>query len=73
MPKKLRCDRCGLELSDRDDLDAAFEGMYAWQNAVRSRGGVARGVLPCKNYARCGGEIIEVTGWDEWRRKLLRR
>ena len=60
MVKKLRCDRCGLELTERDDADAAFEGMVAWQAAARARGIEPRGVLPCKNYVRCGGEIVEV-------------
>jgi hypothetical protein len=71
--RKLRCDRCGLELKDKDDLDAAYEGMDAWCAAVRSRGGEPRGVLPCKNYIRCGGEIVAVTRRQEWRRRLLRR
>ena len=73
MPRKLRCDRCGLVLTDKDDLDAAFQGMAAWRAATRSRGLRPRGVLPCKNYVRCGGEIVEVVWWREWTRKLFVR
>jgi hypothetical protein len=60
LAKKLRCDRCGFELTDKDDIDIAFEGMAAWQASARARGIEPRGVLPCKNYVRCGGEIVEV-------------
>jgi len=67
LAKKLRCDRCGFELTDKDDIDIAFEGMAAWQASARARGIEPRGVLPCKNYVRCGGEIVEVNekryGW----------
>ena len=57
MKKKLVCDRCGLELKDKDDVDIALEGKEAWANSVRARGGKPRGVIPCKNYIRCGGEM----------------
>lgn len=70
MAKKLRCDRCGLELADKDDIDVAFEGMVAWQTAARSRGIEPRGILPCKNYVRCGGEVVEV---DEKKQAWLSR
>ena len=73
MAKKLRCDRCGLELTEKDDLDAAFDGMEAWYMASRARGIRPRGMLPCKNYIRCGGEIVEVVWWREWSKKLLGR
>ncbi len=63
MPKKLRCDRCGLELSDRDDVGLALEGEDAWHASARSWGGEPRGVLPCENYLRCGGEIVVVPDW----------
>ena len=55
--KKLVCDRCGLELKYKDDLDIALEGKEAWETTVRERGGKARGILPCKNYVRCRGEM----------------
>ena len=56
--KKLVCDRCGLELADKDGIDLALEGQGAWEVACRARGVEPRGVLPCENYARCGGEIV---------------
>ena len=55
--KKLVCDRCGLELKDKDDVDIALEGKEAWEKGVRARGDKPRGIIPCKNYARCGGEM----------------
>ena len=59
--KKLVCDRCGVELTDKDDIELAFEGKEAWEAACRARGVEPRGVLPCQNYIRCGGEIELVT------------
>ena len=74
MTKKLRCDRCGLELTERDDVDQAFEGMVAWQASARARGIEPRGILPCKNYVRCGGEIVEVNVKEHgWLSKLFGR
>ena len=58
--EKLICDRCGLELTDVDDIDLAFEGKAAWEASCRSRGVEPRGFLPCKHYVRCGGEIVLV-------------
>ena len=58
MPKKLRCDRCGLELSDPEDIDLAMEGRDAWHASVRSWGREPRGVFPCENYMRCRGEMV---------------
>ena len=55
--KKLVCDRCGLELTDIDDIELAIEGKEAWEAACRARGVEPRGILPCKNHVRCGGEI----------------
>lgn len=55
--KKLVCDRCRLELKDKGDVDIALEGKEAWETTVRERGGQPRGILPCKNYIRCGGEM----------------
>jgi len=73
MPKKLRCYRCGLEVDDREEVNLAYDGMAAWHRAARSRGMKPRGVLPCKNYIRCGGEIVEVIWWREWIRKMFSR
>ena len=55
--KKLICDRCGRELSEKKDIEIALEGKEAWQAVVRARGAEPRGILPCENYARCGGEM----------------
>ncbi|MFC1897384.1 hypothetical protein ACFLX8_02300 [Chloroflexota bacterium] len=56
--KKLVCDRCGSELTDRGDVNLALEGKWAWEAMCRAQGIEPRGVLPCKNYVRCGGEIV---------------
>ena len=74
MAKKLRCDRCGLELTEKDDLDQAYDGMAAWHTVARTRGIEPRGVLPCKNYIRCGGEIVEINEQKQgWLSKLFGR
>ena len=73
MAKKLRCYRCGLELSDLDNINMAYDGMAAWHAAARARGLKPRGVFPCKNFMRCGGEIVEVIWWREWLRKAFSR
>ncbi len=57
MAKKLVCDRCGIELTEKYDVEMAIEGTETWQAAVRARGAEPRGVYPCKNFARCGGEM----------------
>ena len=63
-----------FELTEKDDADAAFEGMVAWQAAARARGIEPRGVLPCKNYVRCGGEVVEVNeNRQGWLSKLFGR
>jgi len=73
MAKILRCYRCGYELSDREQVNLAYDGLAAWHAAARTRGLKPRGVLPCKNYMRCGGEIVEVVWWREWLRKAFNR
>jgi hypothetical protein len=55
--KKLVCDRCGKELTDIDDVELALEGKETWEASVRERGGKPRGIIPCKHYIRCGGEM----------------
>jgi hypothetical protein len=55
---KLVCDRCGCEVTEKEDVAAIEAGMDAWENAVRARGEEPRGVFPCKNYVRCHGEMI---------------
>ena len=74
MAKKiLRCDRCGFELTEPEDIQMAYDGREAWHAAARARGIKPRGILPCKHYIRCGGEIVEVTRWSDRARRLLRR
>lgn len=55
--KILICDRCGYELTEKDDITLAVEGSESWQTATRGRGQEPRGVYPCKNYIRCQGEM----------------
>ena len=69
--KKLVCDRCGLELTDIDDIELAIEGKEAWEAACRARGVEPRGILPCENYVRCGGEIKVVASRRQRLMKLF--
>jgi len=71
--RKLVCDRCGLELADKDGIDLALEGQGAWEAACRARGVKPRGILPCENYVRCGGEIVVVTSQRQRLMKFLSR
>jgi len=36
--EKLVCDKCGFELTELEDINLAFEGMEAWQEAQQLRG-----------------------------------
>ncbi|GEM_PF-5307098 len=58
-PKKLVCDRCGEELSDKDDIELALDGTVSWHTFLKDRGDEPRGVFPCKNWIRCRGEMID--------------
>jgi hypothetical protein len=60
--EKLVCDKCGFELTELEDIELAFEGMDAWQEAQQKRGVEPRGVFPCKYYFQCQGEMIPVKG-----------
>ena len=76
--KKLVCDRCGLELTDPEDIGMAFDGRDAWKAAVKARGVQPRGIIPCKHYIRCGGEVRIVAGdgifrWRRWTVRLFSR
>ncbi len=57
MAKKLVCDRCGAELTDKYDIDLALEGKEAWEETVRASGAEPRGILPCEHFVRCNGEM----------------
>jgi len=69
--KILVCDKCGLMLTDREDIAIALEGQEAWEEAVRARGGVPRGVFPCKHYIRCHGEMKPVDSRVHWWRQQI--
>ena len=71
MPEKLRCDRCGFMLTDPEDVTFAFECSDTWHASVRAGGGEPRGVFPCENYIRCGGEIVVVPSWRSRVRRLF--
>jgi hypothetical protein len=58
--EKLVCDKCGFELTEKQDIYLALDGMEAWQNAQRDRGQEPRGVFPCKYYFQCKGEMLLV-------------
>jgi hypothetical protein len=60
--EKLVCDKCGFELTDKEDINMALEGMEAWQEAQRGRGCEPRGIFPCKYYFQCKGEMQLVKG-----------
>ena len=60
--KKLVCDRCGNELTEKEDIELALEGRASWEVAVRARGAEPRGVFPCENFSCCGGEMQLVKG-----------
>ncbi len=72
--KKLVCDRCGRELTEKEDVELALEGREVWEEAARACGAEPRGVFPCENFIRCGGEMKLVIGggilgWRRWLRK----
>ena len=74
MGKKLVCDRCGAELTEKDDIDLALEGKEAWAMAARARGAEPRGILPCENFVRCGGEmkLVKDSRVVRWYRRLMK-
>ena len=67
--KRLVCDRCGFEFTDKEDINLALEGQEAWEIAVRARGDEPRGIFPCKNYMHCHGEMQMVAS----RRRFLKK
>ena len=67
--KKLVCDRCGLEIKEKEELYLALEGQEAWEIAARARGNEPRGIIPCKNFVSCGGEMILVNERRFFRRR----
>ena len=73
MPKILCCDRCDFKLTFPEDVEFAYECSHTWHEAVRREGREPRGVFPCENYIRCGGEIVEPPGLLARVKKLLGR
>ena len=78
MIKKLVCDRCGKQLTEKKALETALRGEQVWAGACQARDDKPRGLLPCENYVRCGGEMKPVLEngllWWRWcTRKLLGR
>ena len=57
MARKLVCDKCGQELTEKDEIDLALEGQEVWAVTARARGAEPRGIIPCKNFIRCSGEM----------------
>ncbi len=66
-PKKLVCDRCGEEMSDKDDIELALDGTASWHIFVREKGDEPRGLFPCRNWIRCKGEMIDWKDKDKLR------
>ena len=69
--KKLVCDRCGLKLEGWSNIVFALEDQGAWEAACRAGDTITRGVFPCKNYIRCGGEIKAATSRSQRLMKFL--
>jgi len=49
-----------MELTDKYNVEMALEGRQAWEASVRANGAEPRGVIPCENFVRCGGEMKPV-------------
>ena len=57
-------------MTEKEEVELALEGQEAWEMAVRARGEKPRGVLPCKHYIHCGGEMLIVAERKSvWRRR----
>ena len=54
----LMCDKCGFQLTEKEEIELAMEGVEAWQNACLARGQKPRGYFPCKHYRNCEGEMM---------------
>ena len=58
--KKLAYGRCDLKLTELEDRELALSGRETWEKTCRAHGAEPRGIIPCKNYIRCRGEIRPV-------------
>ena len=57
-------------MTEKEEVELALEGQETWEMAARARGEKPRGVLPCKHYIRCGGEMLIVAERKSvWRRR----
>jgi len=63
MIKKLICDRCGREVTEREDIYTILDSCEIWEQAVRARGKEPRGLFPCKEYRHCKGEMVVPRPW----------
>ena len=68
--RKLICNSCGMKLTDAEDVEVALEGKEGWEAVIRARGVDPKGVIPCENFVRCGGEmkIVDNSRILWWRR-----
>ncbi len=67
-PKKLVCDRCGNEITNKYAIELLLDGAEAWQISVINRDSMPRGLFPCENYRHCGGEMKSPKGRGLFRR-----
>ena len=71
--KKLICDRCGTELTEKYDIDLALEGKEAWAASARALGAEPRGIIPCEHFVHCSGQMklanSRVVRWCRWLKK----
>ncbi|MEE8418729.1 MAG: hypothetical protein V3S02_01295 [Dehalococcoidales bacterium] len=57
--KKLVCDKCGKEVTDRYDIEEILAGAAAWQASRKARGEEPIGLFPCEDYRNCGGVMCD--------------
>ena len=57
--EKLVCDKCGFELTEKEDIYLALDGKKHGK-MPRGRGQEPRGIFPCKYYFQCKGEMLLV-------------
>jgi hypothetical protein len=59
MPEVLKCDRCGKEYTDKEDIEWAKRSAEKWKELCRRDGVEPRGVAPCPNIS-CSGELLVI-------------
>lgn len=55
--EKLKCDRCGIEYTDKESILMAKRGEEEWGALCRRDGDEPRGICPCPIIV-CPGELI---------------